>query len=71
MSIDKLLKGYPNLKEIVDGAEGNIRVVNCSTPAQFFHLLRYQAKHSMLRPLVVMTPKSLLRNPQAVMSDPT
>ncbi len=50
------------------GAEGNIRVANCSTPAQYFHLLRYQAKHSMLRPLVVMTPKSLLRHPQAVSS---
>ncbi len=50
------------------GAEGNIRVANCSTPAQYFHLLRYQAKHAMLRPLVLMTPKSLLRHPQAVSS---
>ncbi len=47
------------------GAEGNIRVANCSTPAQFFHLLRRQAKHSEIRPLIVMTPKSLLRLPQA------
>jgi 2-oxoglutarate dehydrogenase E1 component len=48
------------------GAEGNIRVANCSTPAQYFHLLRRQALHPEVRPLVVMTPKSLLRHPQAV-----
>jgi len=47
------------------GAEGNIRVANCSTPAQYFHLLRRQAKHPEMRPLIVMTPKSLLRLPQA------
>ena len=47
------------------GAEGNIRVANCSTPAQYFHLLRRQAMHGERRPLVVMTPKSLLRLPQA------
>jgi 2-oxoglutarate dehydrogenase E1 component len=47
-------------------AEGNIRVANCSTPAQYFHLLRLQGKHSELRPLIVMTPKSLLRHPRAV-----
>ncbi|NIN10136.1 MAG: multifunctional oxoglutarate decarboxylase/oxoglutarate dehydrogenase thiamine pyrophosphate-binding subunit/dihydrolipoyllysine-residue succinyltransferase subunit [Gemmatimonadales bacterium] len=47
------------------GAEGNIRVANCSTPAQYFHLLRRQAKHQEARPLIVMTPKSLLRLPQA------
>jgi 2-oxoglutarate decarboxylase len=46
-------------------AEGNIRVANCSTPAQYFHLLRRQAKHAEIRPLVLMTPKSLLRLPQA------
>ncbi len=47
------------------GAENNIRVANCSTPAQYFHLLRRQATHTELRPLVLMTPKSLLRLPQA------
>ena len=46
-------------------AEGNIRVVNCTTPAQYFHLLRRQAKRSRQRPLVLFTPKSLLRHPQA------
>lgn len=46
-------------------AEGNIRVANASTPAQYFHLIRRQAKRNRQRPLVVMTPKSLLRHPQA------
>ena len=50
------------------GAEGNIRVANCSTPAQYFHLLRRQGKHAEIRPLIVMTPKSLLRLPQATSS---
>jgi 2-oxoglutarate dehydrogenase E1 component len=45
------------------GAEGNIRVVYPTTPAQYFHLLRRQALHADMRPLVVMTPKSLLRLP--------
>jgi len=47
------------------GAEGNIRVVYPTTPAQYFHLLRRQAHHHDARPLVVMTPKSLLRLPAA------
>jgi 2-oxoglutarate dehydrogenase E1 component len=46
-------------------AEGNIRVANCTTPAQYFHLLRRQARIAKQRPLVLMTPKSLLRLPQA------
>ena len=50
------------------GAEGNIRVANCTTPEQYFHLLRRQARHPELRPLVVMTPKSLLRLPAAASS---
>ena len=47
------------------GADGNIRIANCTTPAQYFHLLRRQARHAELRPLVLFTPKSLLRLPQA------
>ncbi|MGH2427839.1 MAG: multifunctional oxoglutarate decarboxylase/oxoglutarate dehydrogenase thiamine pyrophosphate-binding subunit/dihydrolipoyllysine-residue succinyltransferase subunit [Candidatus Limnocylindria bacterium] len=47
------------------GAEGNIRVAYPTTPGQYFHLLRRQARHRDMRPLVVMTPKSLLRLPQA------
>jgi multifunctional 2-oxoglutarate metabolism enzyme len=46
-------------------AEGNIRVANLTTPAQYFHLLRRQARIAKERPLVIMTPKSLLRLPQA------
>jgi 2-oxoglutarate decarboxylase len=46
-------------------AEGNIRVANPTTPAQYFHLLRRQARIAKQRPLVVMTPKSLLRLSQA------
>jgi 2-oxoglutarate decarboxylase len=43
-------------------AEGNIRCANVSTPAQYFHLLRRQALVQKGRPLIVFTPKSLLRN---------
>jgi 2-oxoglutarate dehydrogenase E1 component len=46
-------------------AEGNVRVASPTTPAQYFHLLRRQARIAKQRPLVVMTPKSLLRLPQA------
>jgi 2-oxoglutarate dehydrogenase E1 component len=48
-------------------AEDNLRVANCTTPAQYFHLLRRQAAllKTDPRPLVVMTPKSLLRAPVA------
>jgi 2-oxoglutarate dehydrogenase E1 component len=46
-------------------AEGNIRVANCTTPGQYFHLLRRQARIAKQRPLIIMTPKSLLRLPQA------
>jgi 2-oxoglutarate dehydrogenase E1 component len=46
-------------------AEGNIRVANLTTPAQYFHLLRRQALVAKQRPLIVMSPKSLLRLPQA------
>lgn len=45
--------------------EDNIRVAYPTTPAQYFHLLRRQALHESKRPLIVMTPKSLLRHPRA------
>ena len=47
-------------------AEDNIQVVYPSTPAQYFHLLRRQVKRPLRKPLVVLTPKSLLRHPLAV-----
>jgi 2-oxoglutarate dehydrogenase E1 component len=49
-------------------AQGNIRVANCSTPAQYFHLLRLQATGPRPRPLVIFTPKGLLRLKQAASS---
>jgi 2-oxoglutarate dehydrogenase E1 component len=47
-------------------AEDNIQVVYPSTPAQYFHLLRRQVRRDFRKPLVVMTPKSLLRHKLAV-----
>ncbi len=47
-------------------AEDNLQVVNCTTPAQYFHLLRRQMRRAYRCPLVVFTPKSLLRSPRAV-----
>lgn len=47
-------------------AKDNIQVVNPTTPAQYFHCLRRQALSRWRKPLVVMTPKSLLRHPRSV-----
>ncbi|RIL04634.1 MAG: 2-oxoglutarate dehydrogenase E1 component [Proteobacteria bacterium] len=47
-------------------AEDNMQVVNCTTPAQYFHALRRQMRRNFRAPLVVFTPKSLLRAPRAV-----
>ena len=47
-------------------ANENIFVANCTTPANYFHLLRRQMKLPFRKPLVVMTPKSLLRHPKVV-----
>jgi 2-oxoglutarate dehydrogenase E1 component len=49
-------------------AQENIRIANCTTSAQYFHLLRRQALDATARPLVVMTPKGLLRLKQAASS---
>ena len=46
-----------------------MRVANLTTPAQYFHLLRRQARVAKQRPLIIMTPKSLLRLPQATVAD--
>ena len=50
-------------------AEENIQVCNFTTPAQYFHALRRQMKREFRKPLVVMTPKSLLRAPECVSSE--
>lgn len=47
-------------------ADGNMEVMNLTTPAQLFHALRRQVLRPFRRPLVIMSPKSLLRHPQAV-----
>ena len=46
-------------------AEDNMRVANLTTPAQLFHALRRQVRSRQRKPLVIMTPKSLLRHPKA------
>ena len=47
-------------------ADNNIQVVNCTTPAQLFHVLRRQMIRPFRKPLVIFTPKSLLRHPLCV-----
>ncbi len=47
-------------------AGSNMQVVNCTTPANYFHALRRQLKRNFSIPLIVMTPKSLLRHPKCV-----
>ncbi len=47
-------------------AENNMQVANCSTPANFFHILRRQLYWDFRKPLVIFTPKSLLRHPKCV-----
>ena len=47
-------------------AEDNMQVLNCTTPANYFHALRRQLKRDFRKPLIMMTPKSLLRHKRAV-----
>ncbi|WP_332065215.1 2-oxoglutarate dehydrogenase E1 component [Bartonella sp. CB189] len=49
-------------------AEDNMQVANCTTPANYFHILRRQIKRDFRKPLILMTPKSLLRHKRAVSS---
>jgi 2-oxoglutarate dehydrogenase E1 component len=49
-------------------AEDNMRVLYPSTPASYFHLLRWQGRDSIEKPMVVLTPKSMLRHPRCVSS---
>ncbi|MEH6632391.1 MAG: 2-oxoglutarate dehydrogenase E1 component [Halopseudomonas aestusnigri] len=47
-------------------AEDNIQVVNCTTPANYFHVLRRQIHRGFRKPLIIMTPKSLLRHKRCI-----
>ncbi|NBU14241.1 MAG: 2-oxoglutarate dehydrogenase E1 component [Alphaproteobacteria bacterium] len=47
-------------------AEDNMQVANCTTPANYFHILRRQLKREFRKPLILMTPKSLLRHKRAI-----
>jgi len=47
-------------------ADNNIQVANCTTPANFFHILRRQIYRDFRKPLIIFTPKSLLRSPKCV-----
>src|SRR3546814_5895811 len=47
-------------------AQANMQVANCTTPANYFHLLRRQMHRPFRKPLILMTPKSLLRHKMAV-----
>ncbi|HXY58331.1 MAG TPA: 2-oxoglutarate dehydrogenase E1 component [Methylocystis sp.] len=47
-------------------AEDNMQIANCSTPANFFHILRRQLHRNIRKPLILMTPKSLLRHKRCV-----
>ena len=49
-------------------AEDNMQVANCTTPANYFHILRRQMQRHFRKPLILMTPKSLLRHKKAVSS---
>ncbi|MAU40893.1 MAG: 2-oxoglutarate dehydrogenase E1 component [Kordiimonas sp.] len=49
-------------------AEDNLQVANCTTPANYYHILRRQMHRSFRKPLILMTPKSLLRHKKAVSS---
>ena len=53
---------------LMAAAEDNIQVANLTTPAQIFHMLRRQVVRPLRKPMILMSPKSLLRHPQAVSS---
>ncbi len=51
---------------LILAAENNMQIANCSTPANFFHILRRQLKRAFRKPLIIFTPKSLLRHPKCI-----
>ena len=59
---------YPQMSETerIQIQKSNMQVVNCSTPANYFHVLRRQMHRDFRKPLIIATPKRLLRHPRAV-----
>ena len=51
---------------LILAAENNMQIANCSTPANFFHILRRQLLREFRKPLIMITPKSLLRHPECL-----
>jgi 2-oxoglutarate dehydrogenase E1 component len=51
---------------LILSAENNMQIANCTTPANFFHILRRQLKREFRKPLILFTPKSLLRHPRCI-----
>ncbi|KAK6999788.1 endoribonuclease Dicer [Biomphalaria glabrata] len=66
--IERFLQQCDSKEDGVDGDDVNIQIVNPTTPAQYFHLLRRQMVRNFRKPLIVAAPKMILRSPAAVSS---